>query len=159
MTRAILAAVMLCLACASGQSSPAGTFSRNIGLATEAETVEMTRRILTLHQFEIRQEEPGPNLYVETHWRPRNPYADEQALGIVGAEMRAIVRARPRSGTSQMGQIYNVDMVVEQRVRTDPSSDWVMGTLTTSARSYAAELAEDLRTALDVGVRRFGPGG
>ena len=156
MQRLILACVVLSLACATGGSSPTGAFSQNVGLATAVETAEMSRRILGLHQFEILEEQPAPNIYIETRWRERTPFADEQALGVVAAEVRAIVRARPRSGTSQMGQVYNVELRVEQRVRVPDSPEWVTGTMTRSARQFAADIAEDLRTALEIGVRRFG---
>lgn len=151
-----LALTLSLMACATGSSQQNAHFARDLGLATAAETVEKARLVLGLHQFEIRQEEPAPNIYIETRWRERTPFEDEQAMGLTRAQVRAIVRARPRSGTSQMGEVYTVDMVVEQRVSSALNSNWTFGTMTPSARQYATRLADDLRQRLDVGVRRFG---
>jgi hypothetical protein len=130
-------------------------FARGVGQGTAVETVDKSMRVLTLHQFELEREEAAPNIYIETRWRDRTPFADEQGLGINAAQVRAMVRARPRSTTSGMGEVYAVDLTVEQRVRLMGSNEWVAATVTPEARAFAERIAEDLKRELDVGVRRF----
>jgi hypothetical protein len=151
-----VALIMLAAACGGQRgTSSVAHFGRGLGLATAPETIEKTHRVLGLHQFDIEQDEGPPSIYIETRWKDRTPFADEQALGIDAAQIRAMVRARPRSTTSTLGEVYTVDMTIEQRVRLMGSMEWVHHTITAEARAHAAEIAEMLRRELDVGVRRF----
>lgn len=145
----------LSLGCAS-RGSPAPEFSSSIGTATEAEIFEMAHRVLALHQFEIEREQGSPSIYIETRWRDRTPFFDEAVLAIEDAQIRAIVRARPRGNTSVLGVLYTVDMAVEQRVRVMGSDAWVHMKPTPASAEYAARIIEDVKRQLEIGVRRFG---
>jgi hypothetical protein len=130
-------------------------FARGIGTATGPEAMDKTVQVLHLHQFELERHEGSPTIYIETRWRERTPFEDEQLLGISSAQIRAIMRGRPRSGTG-MGGLYTIDLTIEQRVRTDRNSEvWTNMVMTDQGRAYAARIAEDLRRELNVGVRRF----
>jgi hypothetical protein len=158
MRRAVVAALaVLLLAGCGGRRGDASVahFARGIGVATAAEAVTKSHQVLALHQFEIEREEQPPVLYIETRWRNRTPFQDEFALGIEAAQVRALVRGRSRSPTSGMGELYTMDMTIEQRVRVQGTQDWAHVTVTDSARAFAARIVEDLRRELDVGVRRF----
>lgn len=151
----ILAAILLLAGCGARGSAGVAHFARGVGLATANDLAEASSRVFDLHQFEIEREEEAPNIYKETRWRARTPFDDEQALGVTAAQVRAIMRARPRSTTSALGSVYTVDLTVEQRVQTLTSDEWVSITVTPAARAYAERIAADLRRELDVGVRRF----
>lgn len=139
----------------SARTGSTAHFARDLGLATAAEVVEKTHRVFTLHQFEIEQEETEPIIWVETRWKQRSPFPDEHALGISDAQVRAIMRARRRSATSTLGDIYTVDLTIEQRVRVLANDEWRHSTLTPGARAFAARITEDLKRELNVGVRRY----
>jgi hypothetical protein len=152
-----LTLIAMSAACASGGGSNSpGVINntRGMGNATAIETYEITSRILTMHQFEVEHEAGPPTIYFQTRWRERHPFEDEVRMGIDGARIRATVRARARSQTSLMGEFYNVDLAIEQQVRFNDSNAWEIRPATASAVAYAEEIAQDMRRALDVGVRR-----
>jgi hypothetical protein len=150
----VILAVALLAGCGSRGPTYVAHFARGVGVASGPEAMEKANRVLSLHQFEVEREDGPPTIYIESRWRDRNPFNDEQGLGIEAAQVRAIVRARPRSGTG-MGELYTVDLTVEQRIRPMGATEWTHGTITTEARQYAARIAEDLKRLLDVGVHRF----
>lgn len=156
MSMVALALALGLAACASaGGSGSSSHFARSIGVGTAADIDQQGQRFMALNQFEMEREEAAPNIYMESRWRERSVLDDEYALGIDAAEIRATIRARPRSGTSAMGDLYTVDLIIEQRVRLANESVWTTETLTEGARELAATMAEDLRQSLDIGVRRF----
>jgi hypothetical protein len=152
----LLAAALAASACASRGGSPNNAlhFARGIGSGSASDVITRAHRVLALHQFEIYQEEAPPSIYIETRWRTRQPFEDEAMLGIDAAQTRAIVRARPRNATSAMGEAYTVDLTVENRVRVKGTEDWVHTTVTPQAEAFGKRIAEDLRTELNIGVRR-----
>jgi hypothetical protein len=147
-------------ACASGGGLEANRarFERDVGVATWAEGYDRAVKIIRQHQFELERETDPPVLYLETRWRNRVPFDDEQALGIGDAQVRLIVRGNVRNTTSMQGDLYSVSMVVENRVQLRSSVDWSDGTATTQYREWAQRITDDLKRELDVGVRRFGTG-
>lgn len=152
-TLAVFCAISLTACASSGRTG--GNFTRNIGTATEAELLEMSHRVLALHQFEIERQEQGPSIYLETRWRNRVPFEDEAPLGVEAAQVRTIIRGRPRSSTSPMGLLYSVDIKVEQRLKVLSQADWVQNWHTRTAAEYAGRIVEDLRRELQIGVRRY----
>ncbi|TVP48455.1 MAG: hypothetical protein EA350_03320 [Gemmatimonadales bacterium] len=143
--------------CASGGAGTSGSshFARGLGVATAADLNEHGNRFMALHSFELERDEGPPSIVMESRWRERNLFPDERLLGIEVAEIRATIRARPRSGTSGMGEVYSVDLIVEQRVRVPGESEWNTEISTAQAEELATTMAEDLRRNLNVGVRRF----
>jgi hypothetical protein len=142
-------------ACATG--GPQGNdarFERDIGTATLVDAYDRSMKVIRQHQFEIERESREGMLYVETRWRDRTPFPDEQALGIGAAQVRMLVRANQRSGTS-LGELYNVNITIENRVQLRGTMDWTETVATREYRAYAQRIAEDLRRELDLGVRRF----
>ena len=64
----------------------------------------------------VEQEHPIPEIVIQSRWKDRAPFADEEILGIRVAQNRIVVTARPRS-TTVNAQIYSVDLVIENRVQ------------------------------------------
>jgi hypothetical protein len=148
------------LACASGGGLDANRarFERDVGVATYTQGHDLAIKVLRQNQFELERETDPPVLYLETRWRGRVPFEDEQALGIGAAQVRIIVRGNVRNTTSMQGDLYSVSMVVENRVQLRNSVDWSDGTATAQYRQWAQRVTDDLKRELDVGVRTFGTG-
>jgi hypothetical protein len=156
--RVLLVFVLFAAACASGGARGTALYRRDIGNASEADALTLSHRIITRYHYEVFQQESQPIIRIETHWRARPPFADEQAMGITNAESRLIVTARIR-GDSEMGSIYNVQMQIENRVRVAGGPDWNETTNTPMFRAYADEIVREFKSdMMNIGVRRFQTG-
>jgi hypothetical protein len=153
----VLAVLIFVGGCASGSGGTSGSahFARGIGVATAVDLQDYGNRFMALYSFELERDEGPPSIVMESRWRERNVFPDERVMGIEAAEIKATIRARPRSGTSGMGEVYSVDLIVEQRVRVPGESQWNTEVHTPQAEELAATMAEELRRDLNVGVRRF----
>jgi hypothetical protein len=99
-----------------------------------------------------------PSIRIETHWKTRPPFEDERQLGITAAESRVIITGRIR-GETTLGSVYNLRMIVENRVRPAGRSEWNESTNTTAFREHADAIVQEFRQEmLNIGVRRFGSG-
>jgi hypothetical protein len=141
-------------ACASGGGS--ALYRRDVGNASLTDAMDRSELILARNQYEIEATDSIPFIRIETRWRPRAPFQDELALGITSAESRVIVTGRVR-GETEVGSVYNVQLVVENRVRVAGGPEWNLNTNTAMFRGYADVMAEQLKTEFtNIGVRRFG---
>jgi hypothetical protein len=154
---ATVALTITAAACATGSGVDANSsrFERDVGVATALDAYEKSMKVIRQYQFDIERETQEGRIYIETRWRGRTPFADEQALGIAAAQNRVIVRTAPRSSTGQ-GELYSVNLVIENRVNVQGSPDWTEAVATSEYRAYAQKITDDLKRELDVGVRRFG---
>ena len=155
-TAAMIIASLAVSACGTAQGPEANRtrFQRNVGQATPTTTRELTLRILTQYGFVIEQEQPIPNIVIQTRWRERVPFDDESALGIQHAQNRMFITARPRSATTN-AQIYSVDVVIENRVQLMGSQAWTDASATPQYEKWANRIIEDFTRELNVGgVRR-----
>lgn len=89
------------------------------------------------------------NLFYETRWRQRTPFADEAAMGAQAAETRLIVRARARSRESN---VYTVSFMAENRLRMKDGT-WAAPELTDEFHAYVRPIADDLNRELIQGIR------
>ncbi|HUF69266.1 MAG TPA: hypothetical protein VMM79_11550 [Longimicrobiales bacterium] len=142
---ATLILALLAAACASG--GRAGALSWNVGEASETDAQEKTIEVLRKYFYEIERQEDPPSIYVITRWKSRHPFDDEIALGAVEARTRFIVEARRGSQP-----LYTVRLRGENEVRIGDSFERIEAT--PEFRTYADELAEELRTVLLMGIRR-----
>jgi hypothetical protein len=150
-----VALIVLVAACsARGTTANLTRFDRSVGIGTGPDIQERVTKVLNQHQFLVEREQEPPNLYVETRWRNRQPFDDEQALGISSAQIRLIVRTSARSSTPQ-GQLFNVHLGIETRVRLQGGEDWTSAVATPQYVEYTNLIFEDLRRELEIGVRRF----
>jgi hypothetical protein len=152
---AVLVGTMVGSACASaGPEANRTRFQRNVGQATPAFARELAMRILTQYGFVVEREEPIPNIMIQTRWKPRAPFPDEEALGIRSAENRMLVTARPRTATNN-AQIYSVDVVIENRVQLLGSDVWTEASATPEYEKWTNRIVTDFTRELNVGgVRR-----
>ncbi len=154
------AGALLVTGCAalSGGGSLDGSVQRNVGVASHYDLAEKASRVIQLNQFEVEREEYDGIFYIETRWRDRAPFDDEQANGVEAAQSRMIVRGSPRAPDPD-GQLYNVTVIVQNRVSVVGESGWRRDLTTSRFNEYARQITEDLRDELEIGVRRFGPDG
>jgi hypothetical protein len=153
---------VMCLVAISGcsgamQANNAATatrFERGLGMASARDVMDKTSKVIRQHQFEVFRSENPPNLYLETHWRTRAPFEDEERVGVVAAQTRVIMRAQQR-GTSTLADFYSVDLTIENRVQRMGGGDTWDATLATPQYvAYANRITQDLKDELNIGVRR-----
>jgi hypothetical protein len=129
-------------------------FQRNVGLATPQYARELAMRIITQYGFVVEQEEGVPAMMIQTRWKQRAPFPDEEALGISVAQNRMIVHARPRSATTN-ALTYSVDVVIENRVQLIGSDAWTEASATPEYEKWTNRIVTDFTRELNVGgVRR-----
>lgn len=151
--RMTLVALLLLAGCSTFGANRSA-LQRSIGTASLHDVMDKSDMVMTRNQFQIVRRDINKRVYIETHWRDRVPFADEASGGVVTAQTRVIITARPRSATA-LGQLYTVDMRIENRVRHALGSDWITTSPTSDYRTWATGIATELRAELDVGVRVF----
>ncbi|CAN5689811.1 hypothetical protein BH23GEM10_BH23GEM10_02150 [soil metagenome] len=154
--RMTVVALLLQLAGCStfGGMTNRSALQRSVGLASLHDVMEKSDKVMLRHQFQIVRRDINKHVYIETHWRDRVPFADEASGGVVTAQTRVIITARPRTSTA-LGQIYTVGMRIENRVMHAFDSAWSLTAPTSDYRAWATGIATELRSELDVGVRVF----
>ncbi|MEX0892582.1 MAG: hypothetical protein WEB88_10465 [Gemmatimonadota bacterium] len=153
----LLAALLIVGGCSAATGSRSAAFERDVGVGSQSDVVEQVRITMQKYQFQIQQRSEAPPLFWETQWRARAPFPDEQELGVSNAQVRLLIRARERTTASTLGPVLAVRVTVENRVQMLGSDSWDQTLVTDTFREWAAELAQDLRTRLDVGIRVFDP--
>jgi hypothetical protein len=147
-------AVLLAAGCAARGGADNPRVDSNVGVATGPEAYDKSMKVIRQHQFVIERETIPPNLYIETRWRDRAPFPDEQALGIRAAQNRIIVRGTLRS-TNNLGELFSVNMTIDNRVQLAGGVDWTEAAATPQYRQYALKITDDLKRELQVGVRKY----
>lgn len=156
-TGALIVFVLLPLSgCAlrSGMSGDGGRYQTEIGTSSLRDIDEKSVRLLLQNQFHIERREVGPVLLIETDWRERRPFDDEIAVGVERAQTRITLTGRPR-GQTGLGTLYNLRMLVENRVLPVGSDEWSHAASTPEYQQWAEDLATELRRELVVGVRVY----
>lgn len=148
-------AVLALLLGACGATGGSALFRREVGTASGPDALERSAMVLKQFHYEVNREEHTPNLMLETHWLPREVFADELQLGVSDAESRVIITGRQRVDTL-LGSLYALSFSMENRVRQAGSDRWIETANTPMFQAYAESVAkrleEELRT---IGVRRF----
>ena len=133
-----------------GQSSGgASTVNIEVGQATWGDLQTRVNRIYNRFQFRTSQEVGPPAIVVETEWKARTPFEDELDAGVTAARSRLLVRGRQRPGATGSITLYVVNFYVETQVRTESSADWVEVPASEQLKSWATEMADELRLELE----------
>jgi hypothetical protein len=141
-------------ACAGGRAGMT-VFQRDVGNASGNDAVSRALVVIGRNHFEVAQQDSTPFIRIETHWRSRTPFRDEQALGVTSAESRVIIIARPRA-ESEFATTYNVRLMMENRVRVAGGAEWNETLSTPEFRQFADKMAEELRREyVNIGVRAY----
>jgi hypothetical protein len=142
-------------ACGLRNAGSSASFERSIGTASRPDAMERGLKVVAQYQFDLAKEESDPELLIETHWRKRDPFEDEVALGIAEAETRLIIVGRRRGNTAAMGANYDVNLTIENRVRPPDSNDWSESVHTSMFKKYADDITAFFKRELQIGVRRY----
>jgi hypothetical protein len=149
----LLAVATVLGACAGGRGT--ALYQKDVGTASMIDALDRANLVVTRHHYEVSELDSIPIIRIETHWRQRPLFADEQALGITNAESRLIITARSRSET-EVATLYNVRLIVENRVRVAGATEWNDRYSTPQFVAYADGITADFRRELqNIGVRRF----
>ncbi len=155
-----LVRLVLPLACVSAAACASGAgpmfFQTNLGLATPYDVTRMAQKILNQYQYEIEIQEANlNNTTIQTRWHGRYPLDDEIDQGVVEAMTRIRITGRPRVRRGSPSEAHNIRFTAENMVRFADSNEWERGFMTPGFREYIEEIANELRTELQTGVRVF----
>ena len=131
-------------------TTKAKVFRFNLGLTMGNEFNEAVDKMVYARHRYIRSGDSRtyPNkISVVTEWQPRFIFDDEKELGIVAVESRIHMTAklRPGQASSIRGEsTYNATMRAENRVKYAAIQDWQPGPMTTQAKNYFRDIADDL---------------
>ncbi len=151
----------LSLNCA-GTRSEGNSFGKfeyveEIGVATDFDTADKTRRILSRLNFVLVREERSTNeFYFETQWKDRHPFEDEREAGVVAARTRIIIRTRPKTATGFGGAKLNrIRLFAENEVQYASSHEWRRAVITPMLKDYLDDIVERIKIEFRSGMRKF----
>lgn len=126
----------------NGSSSNLVQYSKPLGVSYRAEFAGVIRVVIeNKHQYVIiRQEETARDVYIETDWKERNVFEDEEEKDIVSARTRLIFRARPRHA----GQ-YTIHMFADNEVIIKGMGNWEQGSFSPMFQASLDDLSRELR--------------
>ena len=126
----------------NGSSSNLGQYSKPLGVSYRAEFAGVIRVVIeNKHQYVIiRQEETARDVYIETDWKERNVFEDEQEKDIISARTRLIFRARPRHA----GQ-YTIHMFADNEVIIKGMGNWQQGYFSPMLQASLNDISKELR--------------
>jgi hypothetical protein len=142
---------------ASGSKPGALKYTADLGTATTFDFQEKSQRALNKYQYVIeRYEEYGNILYLETQWKDRQIFEDEQASGIIEAKSRIILEARPSTRSSGgVAKLNKVEFTAENLVMFENTQTWASVPMTPLCKAYFKRFADDLRAEFRTGFRRY----
>ena len=126
----------------NGSSSNLGQYSKPLGVSYRAEFAGVIRVVIeNKYQYVIiRQEETARDVYIETDWKERNVFEDEEEKDIVSARTRLIFRARPRHA----GQ-YTIHMFADNEVIIKGMGSWQQGFFSPMLQASLNDISKELR--------------
>jgi hypothetical protein len=141
--------------CASkGPEANRTRFQQNVGDASATVSYDLSTRLIRQYGFVVEIEQQSPTIMIQTRWKERPPFGDEQALGVTHAQNRLMITARPRTTTMNM-QLWTVDLGIENRVRLMNSETWSDASATPQYERWANQIAEDFKREINTaGIRR-----
>jgi hypothetical protein len=157
----MLPLVLVCLLGCSGTSSKgvknsSNKYSTTVGLASTYDFGDITRKAFDKYQFQVeRYVESGDRIYVETQWKLRRLFDDEQAQGVVEAQSRIILETRPRIRSGGEAKLSTVHFTAENKIMLANTGLWVNAPMSPLCREYFKGFAEDLRTTFSASMRRY----
>ena len=102
-THAVAALAALQLSCAGalqpGSEATTARFERSVGTGSAPDLMTISTRVVRQNNFEIYKEDGAPRIYIETRWKDRYPFDDEQMLGATKAQTRLILRGTAHGST------------------------------------------------------------
>jgi len=140
----------------SGGGDVNNEFVMDLGVATNYDAVDKTRRLFDRYQYDmVREEQSADSYYFESRWKVRAPLADEQKLGIIAAQTRIIVRAKPRTryGTG-MAPNMTLKFYGETEVQFGGSQQWTRIPITNMQKKFLKDIANGFKLEFEAGGLR-----
>lgn len=152
-----LGVALLAVACVSGgrSATPTAEVTRDVGVASAADFQRGVPTVLRRSGYEIIRTDGPPQLYVETEWRVREPFADEAARGVSRARMRVLVRGRARGEMGTAEPLYAVTLIVESWARIAGQEEWTRVPASPALVMLAEGLKREMVLELDAGARKY----
>ncbi|MFQ5677522.1 MAG: hypothetical protein ACE5G1_16655 [bacterium] len=127
----------------------ASKFRRNMGTCRKNQfTDALTQILFTKHNFQDSGDTRDLRQQVEyrTEWKPRFPFDDEKALGIVKVESKIVVGAKSSGSIASLSgeASFKAYLEAENRVKYANSVDWQPGPMTAEAKKYFRNIADDM---------------
>lgn len=146
---ALAALGLLGTGCASAGGQ--GALSFDIGQAYGEYAFNSAMEVIADREgYAIEREQGPPRILIQTEWRDRSLFEDEEEQGVDQARTRLTVEARPRRRDEQTGDhLYRVSLRAETEVRAGGDGEW-RGLATDDFRAYASEVASELSSYLDM---------
>lgn len=139
----------------SGSESGDANYRERLVLATESDAVRIAEQVLPSFGYNPEPSVQGNTLVIETSWRSRSPFPDEEAEGIQAAQTRVIVEGRQRTDTIEGQQYFALVLLVQNETRRE-GEDWRSTRNTPDFVAYADRIKEEFEDAfLSIGVRRY----
>lgn len=151
-----LAVSFLLISCSTSRRLADASYQRTLGMATANDLENVTRQMFAKYFFQIEQAAThGDVIYIESRWKERGPHADEAAIGVQKGRDRLLLEARPRTRSADTIKFYNVKLTAETMVSFGEGDEWKSLPLTADARNHLKAIADDFRTEINTGVRRY----
>jgi hypothetical protein len=147
----IILAVLAAACTSSSVPELATSYEAEVGRASRGLIRDQVPRILNRHRYEIeRFEEHQSTIYVQTHWKVRQPLEDEVAHGYSQANTRIFIEARAISSTrAGAAEVWRVRLRAENRLRRPMGAEWEEPEITEMFKGYCDDLVQDLKTEFD----------
>lgn len=143
------ATALLCGCRGVSTAAPSPTKRYEVGAARRTQFLVEVPRVLSRLHFELqRTDETERNTRWVTHIK-RRPVQDDEPE-VREAEISLVVFAR-QARTAARGDIFNMEVEVESRVRVHPDSAWVAARPTPLYNRYVDRMLQEFRTTFDTG--------
>lgn len=143
-----------CRSMTTAQPRTQAGYQRELGVATEHDIRNSLLGVMKRTGFDIVRYNGPPQIYAESQYRSRYPFADEQEMGITAARNRIILTARRVPQRTHMGDLYDVEIDIQNEVQVG-SGAWTSQVRTQEFLNYAKKLADDLEHEVRSAVRVF----
>ena len=146
-----------CAGSSSGKKEN-NTYLAKLGATYSRDFEKKSIILLNKYQYIVyRNEQGGAEKYIETEWKNRYPFADEEEKGVIAVKSRIILRSRPRfAGTDQ--ELNRVEFFAETLVQLKGNPEWQRLPLTEMCRKYFKKFADDAKLGFNTrGDRNFVP--
>lgn len=154
-----LLVLLVLTSCAGSGGTKSKDYRADLGVATDFDALDKTRRILMsrFHYEIVREEHSSGSFYFETRWKERPLFEDERELGVISARTRLIISTRPRARYgSGMAQSNSIRMLGESQFILEGGGEWIKIPMTDAARNYMKTIANEFKTEFKAGgLRKF----
>lgn len=127
-------------------------YNLELGIIAEDKVDNFLNQVALRYGYEIARRENYSNttgFYVETFWKQRLPFLDEQKKNIEQVNTKLIIKGkliRNRTSTLSLSEVfYEIDLEVLQKGREKFKNDFVAFSFTNQGYDYVKDLSYDLK--------------